>query len=106
MKGDPTRCPLISVEAVDEEENPITDLIASLQDNLIKPIDPNLTKVYNFTLKATVGGGNYIITTNKTFIVNKTKSVNSIDDGSESGNYGLNGSEQEVVVEPAITKWA
>ena len=65
-----------------------------------------MIKVYNFTLKATVSGGDFIITTNKTLIVNKTKSVISIDDRSESGSDGLSGFEKEELVKPASTRWA
>ena len=89
MKGDP-RCILINITAVDEEENPITDLKVSLLDKVVKPLNPDLTKVYNFTLKAIVDGGDFIITTNKTLIVNRTKIVNSVDSGSVSDNNDQN----------------
>jgi len=63
------RCKITDIEAIDEGENIISDLEVSLVDNQIRPKDPKLNNEYNFTLRATVNGGNYTIGTNKTFRV-------------------------------------
>jgi len=53
------------IEVLDDDEMPATDLVVSMKDMIVKPVNPALEKEYNFTVKATISGGDYTITTKK-----------------------------------------
>ena len=53
----------------DNYGKPTTDLVVSMENRIVKPVNPGLTKEYNFTLKATISGGDFTITSRKTLRV-------------------------------------
>jgi hypothetical protein len=44
-------CQTTGLELLNEDDTPMTELIASIKDNTIAPLDPNLNKDYNFKVR-------------------------------------------------------
>ena len=59
------RCILFTLEAIDENDNTITDLIVSLGERTVRSTNPLLEKDYIFRIKATSSQGVQAITTMK-----------------------------------------
>ena len=62
-------CIMTKLEVLDEDGKRYTDLVASMEDMIVKPVKPWLIKEYKFTLKATISGGDFTITSKKTLSV-------------------------------------
>ena len=69
------RCPTLTLEAVDENGAAISELIASVQDMTVKPVNPLLNKDYTFYVKATSSGGGTVTTTVKSLRVGCTSTM-------------------------------
>ena len=64
-------CIMTNLEVFDEEgKKPYTNLTVSMKDGIVKPVEsPSVSKDYNFTLKATISGEDFVITSKKTLRV-------------------------------------
>jgi hypothetical protein len=57
-------CVMTSLEVLDENGNkPHANLTISMKDGIVKPSKPLLEHEYHFKLRATISGGDFIITT-------------------------------------------
>jgi len=65
-------CIMTNLEVLDEDGKPSTNLTVSMEDRIVKPKWINKSGWlgdYNFTLKATISGGDFTITSKKTLRV-------------------------------------
>ena len=58
-------CLMTALEVLDEEGEPFNQMVISMKDMIVKPMDVQTPKQYNFTIKATISGGDFTVTSKK-----------------------------------------